>query len=423
MSYASDMTRQIIRMLFMPREPFPNDRVRINVLFGRELVGRGHEIDLAMQAADETVATGAQDWFGRTVSVGPTDSKDGFLHRARKHWLGFRHDLRSLSTAKRPRYEAILISDKFLIAAIAAVVCSRRGVKFIYWLTFPIPEMELTFARDKTARYPWLGRIRGVASGWLLYRWIMPRSDHVFVQSDRMKKNVCAHGIPPTKVSPILTGFDLTGILPVKPRDPNSVASTTLAYLGTLESSRHLEVLVDMLAQLRAAGMNARLLLIGDADKPQHRLLLERCAQELGMTQHVQLTGFLPQAEALCLIEASDICISPIFRSPILEVGSPTKLIEYMALGLPVIANDHPEQEEILRESRAGVCVPWGARHFARAVTWLMKRSRTERAAMGARGRAWVEANRTYARIADEVERTYFAMLGSRPNTTASTNS
>jgi len=83
-----------------------------------------------------------------------------------------------------------------------------------------------------------------------------------------------------------------------------------------------------------------------------------------------------------------------------------------MALGMPVVANDHPEQRAILRESRAGVCVPWAARHFARAVRWLASRGSEERAAMGARGRAWVENNRTYARIADGVERKCLEAIG-----------
>ena len=92
--------------------------------------------------------------------------------------------------------------------------------------------------------------------------------------------------------------------------------------------------------------------------------------------------------------------------------GSPTKLVEYLALGLPVVANDHPEQRLILRPSRAGVCVPWGAQYFARGV--LVDETQSGRACGdGARGRAWVEANRTYARIAADVERTYFAVLGS----------
>ncbi len=78
---------------------------------------------------------------------------------------------------------------------------------FFYWLTFPFPEMELLAAEEGRARYPVLARLRGMLSGWLLYAWILRHSDHVFVQSDLLKSRVCAHGIDPRRVSPIVTGF------------------------------------------------------------------------------------------------------------------------------------------------------------------------------------------------------------------------
>ena len=407
------MKSQLIRLLFIPRESFPTDRVRINVLFGRELLGRGHAIDLVMQAANERVPLGAQAWFGRTIWVGPTDSRDGFFHRLRKHWLGLRHDLRQLKLVKGSRYDAVMVSDKFLVAAVAAAVARWHGLKFIFWLTFPYPEMEIQGARERTARYPLWARIRGEVSGLLLYRCILRLSDHVFVQSDRMKQDICARGIRETKVSPIVTGFDLGQILPTPARSsPGPDSSVVLAYLGTLDVSRHLDVLVDMLARLRKRGMDARLLMVGDAEKRSDRLTLERYAERCGVLPHLEITGFLPQSEALLRVQEADVCLSPFYPTPILASTSPTKLVEYMALGLPVVANDHPEQRLVLRQSRAGVRVPWGSQYFARAVCWLMKHSLAERAAMGARGRAWVEANRTYSRIADEVERTCFAVLG-----------
>jgi glycosyltransferase involved in cell wall biosynthesis len=219
-----------------------------------------------------------------------------------------------------------------------------------------------------------------------------------------MKRSVCAHGVDPKKVSSILTGFDLEGIKPVR-REPRTPGPATVAYLGTLNAERRLEVLVDMLARLRRGGLDARLLLVGGSENPRDKRLLEQRATELGVLPHVEFAGFLPHAEALRRVAGADVCISPIDRGPVLDVGSPTKMIEYMALALPVVANDHPEQKQILRESRAGVCVPGSARHYARAVRWVLARPEHERAAMGARGRAYVERNRTYARIADEVER------------------
>ena len=157
-----------------------------------------------------------------------------------KHWLGLRHDLRSLRVARRADYDGILVSDKFLVAAIAPLLLLRRKMKLLFWLTFPIPEMQLADRTRRLARYPILAWIRGVLAGWLLYKWILPRSDHVFVQSDRMKRDICAHGIDRAKVSPILTGFSPADIVPVDRR--HSAATTdvvTLAYLGTLDALRH----------------------------------------------------------------------------------------------------------------------------------------------------------------------------------------
>lgn len=394
-----------IKMLFFPAEPYPTDRVRINVLFGHELLSRGHSIDLVMQAEDERTPPGPRSWHGSTVFVGPAGSATSLRRRVLRQWQGLVHDVRHLLRARRGAYDAIMISDKFVTGAIAALLVRKRT--FIFWLTFPHPESDIDNARNKVAAYPKLAHLRGAARAWLLYKLILPRADHVFVQSDRMKRTVCAHGIEPAKVSPILTGFDLTGIAPARREmDAAPNGTVTVGYLGTLNPMRRLDVLVEMLAELRRGGVDARLLLVGDAENPRGRELIVRRAAELGVTPYVEITGFLPQPEALKRMAGVDVCVSPIFRSPLLDVGSPTKMIEYMALAMPVVANDHPEQRSILREARAGVCVPWAPRHFARGVRWLMSLSAAERAAMGARGRAWVEGNRTYARIGDEVERT-----------------
>jgi glycosyltransferase involved in cell wall biosynthesis len=371
-----------IRMLFLPRESFPTIRVDVDVLFGRELLGRGHHIDFVMQAQDGAVAVGERPWNGRTVWVGPTDAADGFVHRLRKHLLSIWHDLRYLLRARRPGYAALQVKDKYVIASIAIVIARLRGLKFFYWLSWPEPESQLLRARQGSARYPKLAAIRGRTYALLLYHWILPRSDHIFVQSERMKRDVCARGARPEKVTPVPMGVDFSAVPPIgkaKRRDVEALPAT--------------------------------LTIVGDGNVPEERLALERRAQELGVRGHLEITGFMPRAEAFERVRSADIGLSPFYPTPILLSTSPTKLVEYLALGLPVVANDHPEQRLVLHETRAGVCVPWGAQHFARAVRWLMKRPPQEREAMGARGRAWVEAHRTYARIADNLERTYTELL------------
>ena len=129
------------------------------------------------------------------------------------------------------------------------------------------------------------------------------------------------------------------------------------------------------------------------------------------MRAHVEFAGLLPREMALARVRQADICLSPFFPTPVLRSTSPTKLVEYLALGIPVVANDHPEQRYVLKQSGGGLCVPWGARYFVRGVAWLAARTADERQRMGERGRQWVLTHRVYPRIADAVETKYLELL------------
>jgi glycosyltransferase involved in cell wall biosynthesis len=400
------LTDAKIRMLFFPAECFPTNRVRLNVLFGRELLARRHAIDLVMQAADSSVKVGRHDWHGGRVWVGSTDSRDGFRCRLRKHTLGFWNDIKWLCLADTSEYNCILVSDKFLLASIAALVARVRGKKFFFWLTFAFHKSHVLLGREGIARYPVLSMLRGHIANWLLHHWIVPMSHHVFVQSQHMADDFRRHGADPNKLTPVVTGIDVGEILPAKRAvETKHDHVLTIVYVGTLARERRLEILVDMLADLKTRSVDARLLLVGDGETPEDRFHILERAKEMGVSDKIEITGLLPRFKALERARAADIAVSPIYPSPIFDGASPTKLVEYLALGIPVVANSHPDQTLVMKGSRAGVCVPWGARHFARAAHWLWSHSDEELTALGQRGRAWVEANRSYSGIADEFER------------------
>jgi glycosyltransferase involved in cell wall biosynthesis len=403
-------------MLIFARDPFPTFRSDVEVLFGREMLSRGHQIDLVMQAERETESVGPRGWHGGTVWVGATDSGNGFLHRLHKQWLAVWQDFRLLGRVRGRNYDAVQVRDKFLIAAALVLVARWRGLKFFYWLSFPEPESELLRAREGTARYPMMSFIRGVTFSWLLYRWILPHCNHAFVQSEQMRRDIAAHGIDPQMLTPVPMGVSVTDVQgprdSVRPNLSPRASTLTLAYLGTLNSQRRLEVLVDMLAVLLQAGLATRLLIVGGGShEVDDRERLERRAMQLGVLEQLEVTGFLPREAALARVREADVALSPFFPTPILRSTSPTKLVEYLALGLPVVANDHPEQRRILRDSGAGVSVPWGAKYFARGVRWLAARTPAQRDRMGEQGRQWVLAHRTYGTIANELERKYLELL------------
>jgi glycosyltransferase involved in cell wall biosynthesis len=418
--HPSSEHKPVIRMLYLLRERFPTHRVDVAALFGNEMLARGHEIDFVMQADSVGQATGRVAWRGGAVFVGRTDAGSGTWHRLRRIGLAFLHDLQSLRNIEAGHYDAVQVRDKFLVGAVALFMARRKGLRFFFWLSFPEPESELLRARSGSARYKLVSLLRGHIFGWLLYRVILPRCDHAFVQSEQMRRDVSSEGIPPAKLTAVPMGISAADI-PQARSAPSRVAGETgsgrplvLAYLGTMVAERRLEVLVDMLALVRRRGVDARLVFIGDGQDPGDRLRIEGRAIELDVRSCVEITGFLPRDRAMARLSDADIAISPFYPTPVLRSTSPTKLVEYMASGLPVVANDHPEQRLILRESKAGIRVPWDARHFARAVVSLARMSEAQRLAMGERGRKWVLMNRTYDKIADELERRYLELLAKR---------
>ena len=95
---------------------------------------------------------------------------------------------------------------------------------------------------------------------------------------------------------------------------------------------------------------------------------------------------------------------------PVLRSASPTKLIEYMAMGKAVVANDHPEQKRVIEASGAGYCVAYEEQPFADAVVKLLRDPAMARL-MGERGRRYAIEHRAYRVIADTVEQRLRAVL------------
>ena len=147
----------------------------------------------------------------------------------------------------KPDFEAIQVRDKFLFAALALCVARWRGLRFFYWLSWPEPESLLARARDCSARYPLIAAVTGRIFRVLLHRWILPRCDHAFVQSQRMKDDICAHGIDPEKLTPVPMGAEVDSLPAASPeRRPDDGASFTVGYLGVITAERRLDVLVEL---------------------------------------------------------------------------------------------------------------------------------------------------------------------------------
>jgi len=409
-----------LRLLVVSSDPYPPTRVDVSVLFGVELAQRGHRIDWILQSEAACSRAYTTEWGGGTAWVGAMDMGGSLFSRLRKHALGLVNDLRLFARLRSTRYDVLEVKDKFLAGLLALLAARLYRTRFVYWLSFPFPEYYLLRARDGTARYPWLYLLRGWTFRWLLYRCLLPGADHVFVQSEQMRNDVAAAGIPLGKMTAVPMGVRVDMFAAAESQLERRVLPAgvpCVLYLGTLDRARHLEFLIQVFARVRSRVPAARLYVVGRGEDPADLEFLEKEAARLELGASVVFVGQLPQAQALAYVREADVCVSPFYPSPVLRSTSPTKLVEYMAMGKAVVGNDHPEQRRVIEESGAGYCVPFEEEPFAEAVVRLLLDPAAARA-MGERGRRYAVEHRSYGVIADRVERELQNVVaGTRPAT------
>jgi glycosyltransferase involved in cell wall biosynthesis len=395
-----------IRILVVSSDNYPPFRVDVSVLFAGQLASRNFAIDWILQSEAACQHGYVAQWGGGQVWVGATDLGDSLPRRIWKHVLGIANDLKIFSRTRRGNYDAIEVKDKFLAGIFALLASRLYRVPFIFWLSYPYPEHYLSSARDGTGRYRFLYTLRGLSFKWLLYRLLLPAADHVFVQSEQMRQDVAAEGISAEKITPVPMGVDLAlGHAPdlSQQRTLLPPGAPCILYLGALNRVRRIDFLVRAFALVRQSVPTALLYLVGRGEDATDERLLHDEVARLGLGDSVVFVGQLPQAKALQYVQEADVCASPLYPSPVLRAASPTKLVEYMALAKPSVANDHPEQKRVLDASGGGYSVPYDEGAFAQAIVTLLKDPEAARS-MGQRGRQWAIANRNYRVIADAVE-------------------
>lgn len=390
----------------MPRDTFPPFRVDVSVLFGKAIPARGHRVDWIVQSA-EPARRGREERFGNGRAwVGPSVAGDHAVAKAVRFVQRLAHETTVLLRARRG-YDVVQSKDEFVGALLALAAARWSGARFVYWLSFPFPEDWVRSAAEGEARYPRINRLRGWLFGRLLYRVLLPAADLVFVQSPQMRDDIAAHGIEVDKLCPVPMGVEehlLEG-------DAEPAVEPTVVYLGTMVRTRRIELVLDAFARVLAAMPAARLLMVGG--EPDEVGRLRDYAVTLGIAGRVVFTGKVTRDEALARVREAHVGVSPFCPTPVLDSTSPTKLMEYFALGRPAVANEHPEQTRVIAESGGGLCVPYRADAFAEAMLTLLRDSQRARS-MGRRAREYAR-QRAYPIIAGYVIKRYQRLLAERP--------
>jgi glycosyltransferase involved in cell wall biosynthesis/O-antigen/teichoic acid export membrane protein len=404
-------TSRAVRMLIAVGGRKARPRVDISDLFCKRLAAHNYRFEWHLQTDARGPALQRTEWFGQPALLSNRSTRSGALGAAFTKVRELLADVLFFRSALRGSFDIIQVRDKFLAGGLGLFAARLRGIPFVFWLSYPFPEARMLDAREGRSRHPWFSFSAGWLSGLLLYRVILPGASHVFVQSEQMKRDLLRPGLDPSRFTPVPMGIpdeDLPDL------DAESASAPLLLYVGTLIRVRRLDALVRAFAQVVRTMPEARLVFVGEGDIPEDRAALEAEVDRLGLRDHVEFTGQLPRDQALQWIRRARACLSPFYPTFVLRSTSPTKLIEYMAFGKATLVNDHPEQAEVIAESKAGCCVAWNEDAFAKAMLQMLRDDKTT-SDMGRRGRAWVLRHRVYSQISEKVHSQYQRIVSQTP--------
>lgn len=352
-----------MRVLMFLRDPLPPLRADVRTLFGRCLRAQGIE----------TMYAGHIDTARAEGELPPVDCIDLGERRAlRAIWRAVR-----LVWSRRRQTEMVIVRDQPLLGALLLATACCARLPRVYWMSFPIPLGDRVAASMHRADgRPWRARLvtlRGHLAAWIERVITLRLAQHVFVQSNQMRRSLMAL-LPSlaSRTTAVPMGVDELALSNLPSCNVPLQEGPWVGYLGSLDRARQLDVLLHALVHLHASVPRARLLLIGSAPRAADLAWLFDTAERLGIRDRVQHVDALPIRQAWTLLQRVDVAVSPIPSGPLYDVSSPTKVVEYLALGVPVVATDIPDQRDLLAHCGGGVCVPFTAEALARGISGLL---------------------------------------------------
>jgi glycosyltransferase involved in cell wall biosynthesis len=224
--------------------------------------------------------------------------------------------------------------------------------------------------------------------------------------------DIARHAIEPSKVFIVRNGPDLRRVRLLEPdRRLQAMNKTILGYVGAMNPQDGVDHLLVALGHL-VHDLQRRdfyCVLIGDGDS---RVALETQAVQLGIDDLVFFTGFIPDEDLVRYLSTADICLDPNPSSPLNDVSTWIKVMEYMALAKPIISFDLKETRTSAADAALYV-TPNNEFEFAKAIERLMD-DPAQRRMMGEYGKARVQQELSWQVTSRNLVQAYDHLLGRR---------
>jgi glycosyltransferase involved in cell wall biosynthesis len=134
---------------------------------------------------------------------------------------------------------------------------------------------------------------------------------------------------------------------------------------------------------------------------------------DLGIQDIVEFTGRVPDRTVHSYLSTADVCLAPDPKNPLNDISTMNKIVEYMAMGRPVVSFDLTEAR-VSAGDAAVYATPNNELEFASLVAELLD-DPDRRREMGRVGSERVEDSLSWADSCNRLLAAYDQALGDRP--------
>jgi glycosyltransferase involved in cell wall biosynthesis len=285
---------------------------------------------------------------------------------------------------------------------LVALPLKLRGARIIFDQHDLVPELYLSrFERRKDLLY------RGVVA---LERLTYRLADVVIATNESYRRAALDRGHKaPGRVFVVRSGPDLSRFAGGVP-DPalKKGKRHLLCYLGVMGPQDGVDYALHSLTALRETRPDDwHAVFVGSGDCFEEMRAL---ARRLGLEGHVTFTGRIPDEELLGYLATADVALAPDPHNPLNDVSTMNKILEYMAVGCPIVSFDLREARVSAGEAaRYAKCNDTG--EFAANVSALLD-DPAERSRRGQIGQSRIADSLSWERSKTQLIASYAAAMG-----------
>jgi glycosyltransferase involved in cell wall biosynthesis len=224
-----------------------------------------------------------------------------------------------------------------------------------------------------------------------LERWTFATADVSIATNESYQRIAIERGhMNPARVFVVRSGADLTRVRVLPPRaELRRGKAHLVGYVGVIGKQEGLDLLLEAVAYMRQKlhRNDVHFVIIGDGTE---LAAVRQLARELAVEDCVEFTGRIPDAALWEIMSTADVCVNPDRANEMNDKSTMNKILEYMALGKPIVQFDLTEGRFSAGEASL-YARPNDVADFAVKLCELLD-DPERRTTMGAIGRQRVEA-------------------------------